>query len=152
ALHPGQRQVQVGDGLHARVADGHERLVRELRLPRRDDAGRRLARRVGDDVELDDGPGDWLGGHFGSFTCVGQLEAYQGPATIEKVAALSRRRAFVFPSSDIYGGLGSSYDYGPYGVLLKNNVKNAWLRAMIQEREDVVALDSAIILNPNVWV
>src|SRR5215472_15853673 len=81
-----------------------------------------------------------------------ELVAYQGAATIEKVAALSRRRAFVFPSSDIYGGLGSSYDYGHYGVLLKQNVKAAWQRAMVQERDDIVLLDSAIILNPQVWV
>ncbi len=80
------------------------------------------------------------------------LEAYEGTATIEKVAALCRRRAFVYPSSDIYGGLGSSYDYGHYGVLLKDNVKAAWQRAMIQERDDIVALDSAIILHPEVWV
>src|SRR5919199_397152 len=79
-------------------------------------------------------------------------EQYEGVATIEKVAALGRRRAFVYPSSDIYGGLGSSYDYGHYGVLLKDNVKAAWQRAMIQEREDIVALDSAIILHPEVWV
>jgi glycyl-tRNA synthetase len=72
--------------------------------------------------------------------------------TIEKVAALCRRRAFVFPSSDIYGGLGSSYDFGHYGVLLNDNVKDEWRRAVIQERDDVVALDSAIILNPQVWV
>ncbi len=82
---------------------------------------------------------------------MGQLEAYQGVATIEKVAALCRRRAFVFPSSDIYGGLGSAYDYGHYGVLLKQNVKAEWQRAMVQEREDVVLLDSAIILHPKVW-
>ena len=81
-----------------------------------------------------------------------QLESYQGVATIEKVAALARRRGFVYPSSDIYGGLGSSYDYGHYGVLLKQNVKDEWQRSMIQEREDVVALDSAVILNPAVWV
>ncbi len=80
-----------------------------------------------------------------------QLETYQGVATIEKVAALARRRGFVYPSSDIYGGLGSSYDYGHYGVLLKQNVKDEWQRSMIQEREDVVALDSAVILNPAVW-
>src|SRR5262245_66631801 len=80
-----------------------------------------------------------------------ELEAYEGAATIEKVAALSRRRAFVFPSSDIYGGLGSSYDYGHYGVLLKQHVKAEWQRAMVQEREDIVLLDSAIILNPQVW-
>src|SRR5436305_10047857 len=81
-----------------------------------------------------------------------QPEEYQGKATIEKVAALCRRRAFVFPSSDIYGGLGSSYDYGHYGVLLKQNVKSEWQRSMVQEREDIVLLDSAIILNPQVWV
>jgi glycyl-tRNA synthetase len=79
-------------------------------------------------------------------------ETYEGVATIEKVAALARRRAFVFPSSDIYGGLGSSYDYGHYGVLLKQNVKAEWQRALVQEREDIVLLDSAIILNPQVWV
>src|SRR4051794_32467948 len=81
-----------------------------------------------------------------------ELQEFEGAATIEKVAALCRRRAFVFPSSDIYGGLGSSFDFGHYGVLLNDNVKGEWRRAMIQEREDVVALDSAIILNPQVWV
>jgi glycyl-tRNA synthetase len=72
--------------------------------------------------------------------------------TVEKVAALCRRRGFVYPSSDIYGGLGSSFDFGHYGVLLNDNVKAEWRRSLIQEREDVVALDSAIILNPQVWV
>ncbi|HVV57105.1 MAG TPA: glycine--tRNA ligase [Gaiellaceae bacterium] len=81
-----------------------------------------------------------------------QLDTYRGVATVEKVAALCRRRGFVFPSSDIYGGLGSSYDYGHYGVLLKQNVKGEWQRSLVQEREDVVLLDSAIILNPQVWV
>jgi len=82
----------------------------------------------------------------------GQLERYQGEATIEKVASLSRRRGFVFPTSDIYGGLGSSFDFGHYGVLLAQNIKDAWQRSMIQERDDMVALDSAVILNPQVWV
>jgi glycyl-tRNA synthetase len=72
--------------------------------------------------------------------------------TVEKVAALCRRRGFVYPSSDIYGGLGSSFDFGHYGVLLNDNVKAEWRRSLIQEREAVVALDSAIILNPQVWV
>jgi glycyl-tRNA synthetase len=81
-----------------------------------------------------------------------ELDRYEGTATIEKVAALARRRGFVYPSSDIYGGLGSSYDYGHYGVLLKQNVKAEWQRAMVQERDDIVLLDSAIILNPKVWV
>src|SRR6201987_5679471 len=80
------------------------------------------------------------------------LEVYEGKATIDKVAALARRRGFVYPSSDIYGGLGSSYDYGHYGVLLKQNVKSEWQRSMVQERDDIVLLDSAIILPPEVWV
>jgi glycyl-tRNA synthetase len=80
------------------------------------------------------------------------LERFEGPATIEKVAALCRRRGFVYPSSDIYGGLGSSFDFGHYGVLLNQNIKDEWQRSMIFERDDVVALDSSIILNPQVWV
>ncbi|MBM3677378.1 MAG: glycine--tRNA ligase [Actinobacteria bacterium] len=71
--------------------------------------------------------------------------------TMDKLVSLCRRRGFVFPSSEIYGGLGSSYDYGHYGVLLKENVKARWLESMVQEREDIVALDSAIILHPQVW-
>jgi glycyl-tRNA synthetase len=71
--------------------------------------------------------------------------------TMDKIVSLCKRRGFVFPSSEIYGGLGSSYDYGHYGVLLKNNVKAQWWRAMLQERDDVVALDSAIIQHPRTW-
>ena len=71
--------------------------------------------------------------------------------TMDKIVSLARRRGFVFPSSEIYGGLGSSYDYGHYGVLLKENVKARWLEAMVQERDDIVALDSAIILHPRIW-
>jgi glycyl-tRNA synthetase len=71
--------------------------------------------------------------------------------TMDKIVSLCRRRGFVFPSSEIYGGLGSTYDYGHYGVLTKNNIRALWLRAMVQERDDMVALDSAIILNPRVW-
>jgi glycyl-tRNA synthetase len=71
--------------------------------------------------------------------------------TMDKIVSLCKRRGFVFPSSEIYGGLGSSYDYGHYGVLLKNNVKAQWWRAMLQERDDVVALDSAIIQHPTTW-
>jgi glycyl-tRNA synthetase len=72
--------------------------------------------------------------------------------TMDKIVSLSKRRGFVFQSSEIYGGIGSSYDYGHYGVLLKNNVKAQWWRAMLQERDDVVALDSAIIQHPMTWV
>jgi glycyl-tRNA synthetase len=71
--------------------------------------------------------------------------------TMDKIVALARRRGFVFPASEIYGGLGSSYDYGHYGVLLKDNVRARWLDAMVRERDDIVALDSSIILNPRVW-
>ena len=71
--------------------------------------------------------------------------------TMDKIVSLCRRRGFVFPSSEIYGGLGSSYDYGHYGVLLKDNVKARWFEAMVREREDIVALDSSIILHPRVW-
>ena len=70
---------------------------------------------------------------------------------MEEIVALCKRRGFVFPSSEIYGGLGSTYDYGHYGVLLKTNVKNEWWRAMLQERDDMVALDSAILQSPKVW-
>jgi glycyl-tRNA synthetase len=71
--------------------------------------------------------------------------------TMEEIVALCKRRGFVFPSSEIYGGLGSTYDYGHYGVLLKNNVKAEWWRAMLAERDDIVALDSAILQHPRVW-
>ena len=71
--------------------------------------------------------------------------------TMDKIVSLCKRRGFVFQSSEIYGGISSSYDYGHYGVLLKNNVKAQWWRAMLQERDDVVALDSAIIQHPRTW-
>jgi len=71
--------------------------------------------------------------------------------TMEKVVSLCKRRGFVFPSSEIYGGIGSTYDYGHYGVLLKNNVKAQWWRALLLDRDDVVALDSAIIQHPRTW-
>jgi len=71
--------------------------------------------------------------------------------TMDKIVSLCKRRGFVFQSSEIYGGIGSSYDYGHYGVLLKNNVKGQWWRAMLQERDDIVALDSAIIQHPTTW-
>jgi glycyl-tRNA synthetase len=71
--------------------------------------------------------------------------------TMDKIVSLCKRRGFVFPSSEIYGGLGSSYDYGHYGVLLKNNIRGQWWRSMLQERDDIVALDSAIIQHPRTW-
>jgi glycyl-tRNA synthetase len=77
-------------------------------------------------------------------------ETAAGP-TLDEVVALCKRRGFIFPSSEIYGGVGSTYDYGHNGVLLNNNVKNEWWRTMLQDRDDVVAIDSAIIQHPRVW-
>ncbi|MCU1267629.1 MAG: glycyl-tRNA synthetase [Acidobacteria bacterium] len=70
---------------------------------------------------------------------------------IETIVSLSKRRGFVYPSSDIYGGLGSAWDYGPMGIELYNNVKQAWWRWMVYERDDIEGLDSSIILNRLVW-
>src|SRR5690606_5382552 len=72
-------------------------------------------------------------------------------ATMDEIVALCKRCGFVFQSSEIYGGLASTYDFGHYGVLLKQNVKNEWWRAMLQDRDDIVALDSAILQHPRVW-
>jgi len=73
------------------------------------------------------------------------------PKLMERVVNLAKRRGLVFPSSDIYGGFRSTWDYGPLGVLLKRNVKEAWWRAMVQLRDDIVGLDSAILMAPKVW-
>src|SRR5215211_5591539 len=70
---------------------------------------------------------------------------------MDKIVALCKRRGLIFPASEIYGGIANTYDYGHYGVLLKNNVIGAWWKAMIQERDDIVALDSAIIQHPRTW-
>lgn len=71
---------------------------------------------------------------------------------LEKFTAFVKTRAFVYPSSEIYGGLSGVYDYGHYGFLLKENIKNAWIKSMIQERNDVYLLDSAIFMHPKTWV
>jgi glycyl-tRNA synthetase len=71
--------------------------------------------------------------------------------TMDKVVALCKRRGLIFPASEIYGGIANTYDYGHYGVLLKRNVIDAWWQAMIGERDDIVALDSAIIQHPRTW-
>jgi glycyl-tRNA synthetase len=78
-------------------------------------------------------------------------EAKPRTVTMEQVVALCKRRGFVFQSSEIYGGLASTYDYAHYGVLLKQNVKQEWWRAVLQERDDMVALDAAILMHPRVW-
>ena len=70
---------------------------------------------------------------------------------MEKIVSLCKRRGFIFQSSEIYGGLGSIWDYGPLGVELKRNVKGAWWRAVVHTRDDVVGLDSAILMHPKTW-
>ncbi|HTA21304.1 MAG TPA: glycine--tRNA ligase [Polyangia bacterium] len=72
-------------------------------------------------------------------------------SALEQIVSLSKRRGFVFPSSAIYGGLGSTWDYGPLGVELKNNVKRAWWRSTVHERDDMEGLDAAILMNRLVW-
>ena len=73
------------------------------------------------------------------------------PDLMDRVVNLTKRRGLVFPSSEIYGGFRSTWDYGPLGVLLKRNVKDAWWRSMVQLRDDVVGIDSAILMAPRVW-
>ncbi|HEX3043959.1 MAG TPA: glycine--tRNA ligase [Bacillota bacterium] len=70
---------------------------------------------------------------------------------MEKIVSLAKRRGFIFQSSEIYGGLNSCWDYGPLGVELKNNVKRAWWRKVVQERDDMVGLDSSILMHPRIW-
>ena len=70
---------------------------------------------------------------------------------MDKIVSLCKRRGFIFPDSEIYGGLANTWDFGPLGVELKNNIKKAWWQKMVIERDDVVGLDSAIIINPKVW-
>ncbi len=70
---------------------------------------------------------------------------------MDKLAALCKRRGFIFPSSEIYGGINACWDYGPLGVRLKNNIKSFWMHSMTRLREDVVPLDAAILMHPKVW-
>jgi glycyl-tRNA synthetase len=79
------------------------------------------------------------------------VPATKRAVTMEKLVNLCKRRGIVFPTSDIYGGLGSTFDYGPLGVELKRNVKEAWWREMVQYRSDVLGLDSAIFQHPRTW-
>jgi len=71
---------------------------------------------------------------------------------LDKIVSLCKRRGFIFPSSEIYGGLSSCWDYGPLGVELKRNVRNAWWRSVVQEREDMVGIDASIMMHPQTWV
>lgn len=72
-------------------------------------------------------------------------------ASLDKIVSWSKRRGFVFPSSEIYGGMANVYDFGPYGTTLKENVRNLWLKTFINDRDDIFAIDSSVIMNPKVW-
>ncbi len=82
-----------------------------------------------------------------------QLNSYNSVMSdlMEKITSLAKRRGFIYPGSEIYGGLAGFWDYGPLGVELKNNIKREWWKDMVYDREDVVGLDAAIIMNPEVW-
>ncbi len=71
--------------------------------------------------------------------------------SMEKIVSLCKRRGFIFPGSEIYGGLSGTWDYGPYGVELKNNIKNLWWKMFVQNRDDMCGLDAAILMNPKAW-
>lgn len=71
--------------------------------------------------------------------------------SLEKIVSLAKRRGFIYPGSEIYGGLGGTWDYGPLGVELKNNIKKAFWKSMVYDRKDVVGVDAAILMNPKVW-
>mgnify|MGYP001599867495 CR=1 FL=1 len=70
---------------------------------------------------------------------------------MQKIVALCKRRGFIYPGSEIYGGLGGTWDYGPLGVLLANNIKSEWWKDIVLHRENVVGLDSSILYHPKVW-
>lgn len=78
-------------------------------------------------------------------------DATPAVAELDTIVSLAKRRGFVFPSSEIYGGINAVWDYGPLGVELKNNVKRAWWRSIVQQRDDVVGLDAGILMHPQVW-
>ncbi len=71
--------------------------------------------------------------------------------TIQDIATFCKKKGFIYPNSEIYGGLAGFYDYGPLGVELKNNIKQEWWKTFVQQREDIVGIDGAIITNPTVW-
>jgi glycyl-tRNA synthetase len=73
------------------------------------------------------------------------------PELMDKIISLAKRRGFIFPGSEIYGGLANSWDYGPLGVELKNNIKKLWWKMFVQQRRDMVGIDAALMMNPKVW-
>jgi len=79
------------------------------------------------------------------------MEKVSEKASMDKVVALCKRRGFVFPGSEIYGGFANTWDYGPYGAQLKKNIRDFWWKTFVQGRNDIVGLDSSILMNPKVW-
>src|SRR5580658_8931635 len=72
--------------------------------------------------------------------------------SLEEIVSLAKRRGFIYPGSEIYGGLAGTYDYGPLGIALKRNISNLWWKLFVEDYENMFGLDSAILMNPKVWV
>src|SRR5689334_10396997 len=75
----------------------------------------------------------------------------ENTVTMDQIVSLCKRRGFIFPAAEIYGGFANAFDYGPLGVEMRRNIREQWWRAMVREREDIVGLEGAIITNPRVW-
>ncbi len=75
-----------------------------------------------------------------------------GFVTMEQIVSLCKRRGFVYPSADIYGGFANAWDYGPLGVEMRRNIRDQWWQTMVRERDDIVGIEAAIITNPKVWI
>ena len=88
---------------------------------------------------------------IGHLTSQKQARRMADLAIMDKLVSLAKRRGFIFQSSEIYGGLGSVWDYGPLGVELKKNLKERWWRSMVHERDDIEGVDAAILMHPKVW-
>jgi glycyl-tRNA synthetase len=79
------------------------------------------------------------------------LSDYLMEVSLDTIVAWAKRRGFAYPGSDIYGGLANAWDLGPYGTEVKRNIENAWWKAFVQERDDIIGLDSQILMNSKVW-
>src|SRR5450759_3448662 len=99
---------------------------------------------------LRDGTGDPTGRTLEE-TFVPMANENKSNDLMEKLVGLCKRRGFIFQSSEIYGGINGFWDYGPLGVELKRNIKDEWWNSVVRQRDDVVGLDAAIIMNPRVW-
>src|SRR3954471_15217397 len=84
-------------------------------------------------------------------TCLSLFLSLMPASSLDQIVSLAKRRGFVYPGSEIYGGLANSWDYGPLGTELKNNIKQLWWKRFVQQRPDMVVIDAALIMNPKVW-